>query len=244
VSTATATATAVAIGAGVAVALPASAPAPAAEASAGQASAGQAPAAPVLAEAASPTIGWRQTEFTFKIHKPWNLSASDRYSFNSGTKTHTLWVNSTDEPLSQGSATDPRTEMRWLQEYTGGQHMWDADVYLPSGSNGADFMQILRVRRPSGTPATDIMMRISSENGGTVKRYTNEVIKTGVYNKWWNLKVAHNATTGKIQVYADDTLVLTVNDRGPATRHFKNGVYHHGNGKAEARFRNIRYWVQ
>lgn len=61
--------------------------------------------------------------------------------------------------------------------------------------------------------------------------------------KWWtqgewNLKVAHNAGTGKVQVYVDNQLVLTVNDRGPATRHFKNGVYHHGSGRAEARFRH------
>lgn len=53
---------------------------------------------------------------------------------------------------------------------------------------------------PSGTPATDIMLRVSSENGGTVKRYTDQVVK--------------------------------------------NGVYHHGSGRAEARFRNIHYWVQ
>ncbi|WP_344595904.1 polysaccharide lyase family 7 protein [Streptomyces violaceusniger] len=194
--------------------------------------------------AASPTDGWTQMSFTYSIHKPWNLDLSERYSYNSGTKTHTMWVNSTDEPLEEGSDTDPRTEMRWKQEYSSGKHMWDADVYVPSGTNGADIMQILRGKHPSGTPATDIMLRASSANGGTLTRYTDAVIKTGIYNKWWNLKVAHDADTGKIQVYADDKLVLTVDDRGPATRYFKNGVYHHGSGRAEARFRNIRYWVK
>ncbi|WP_233362239.1 polysaccharide lyase family 7 protein [Streptomyces sp. GMR22] len=178
------------------------------------------------------------------MHKPWNLDLSERYGYNSSTKTHTMWVNSTDEPLEEGSDTDPRTEMRWKQEYSSGKHMWDADVYVPSGTNGADIMQILRGKHPSGTPATDIMLRASSANGGTLKRYTDAVIKTGIYNTWWNLKVAHDADAGKIQVYADDKLVLTVDDRGPATRYFKNGVYHHGSGRAEARFRNIRYWVK
>lgn len=201
-------------------------------------------ASAVPTTAAAPTDGWQQKSFTYAMHKPWNLDLSERYRYDSGTKTHTMWVYSTDEPLEEGSSTDPRTEMRWNQEYTSGKHMWDADVYIPSGTNGADFMQILRVKHPSGTPATDIMLRVSSESGGTVKRYTDQVIKSGVYNKWWNLKVAHDADAGKIQVYADDRLVLTVADRGSATRHFKNGVYHHGSGRAEARFRNIHYWVK
>ncbi|MEE4593365.1 polysaccharide lyase family 7 protein [Streptomyces sp. DSM 41524] len=209
--------------------------------SAGVASGGTAAA---KESAASPTDGWTRTSFTYSMHKPWNLDLSERYGYNSGTKTHTMWVNSTDEPLEEGSDTDPRTEMRWKQEYSSGKHMWDADVYVPSGTNGADIMQILRGKHPSGTPATDIMLRASSANGGTLRRYTDAVIKTGIYNTWWNLKVAHDADAGKIQVYADDKLVLTVDDRGPATRYFKNGVYHHGSGRAEARFRNIRYWVK
>ena len=206
--------------------------------------AGLAAVLPATSALAAPTDGWKQQSFTFDIHHPWNLAENQRYRFDSATKTHTLFVNSTDEPLKKGSPTDPRTEMRWKQEYKTGQHMWDGDVYIPAGANGADFMQILRVKHPSGTPATDIMMRISSENGGTVRQYTGTAIKTGVYNKWWNLKVAHNASTGQIQVYADNKLVLTTKDRGPATRHFKNGVYHHGNGRAEARFRNLRHWTR
>jgi hypothetical protein len=194
--------------------------------------------------ATSPTDGWRKQKFAFSLHKPWNKELDQRYRFDSDSKTHRTWVNSTDEPLKKGSPTDPRTEMRWHQEYTKGRHMWDGDVYIREGTDGPSFMQILRVKHPEGTPATDIMMNAYNENGGTVKSYNGSVIKSGVYNKWWNLKVAHNATTGKIQVYADNKLVLTTKDRGPATRHFKNGVYHHGDGRAEARFRNIRYWVR
>ncbi|MFI0774572.1 polysaccharide lyase family 7 protein [Streptomyces sp. NPDC021212] len=194
--------------------------------------------------AADPTDGWTRKSYTYSMHKPYNLDLSERYSYNSGTKTHTMWVNATDKPFEEGSSTNPRTEMRWKNDYTSGKHMWDADVYVPSGTNGADIMQILRTRRPSGTPATDIMFRASSANGGTLKRYTNEVIKTGIYDTWWNLKVAHDASAGTIKVYADNKLVLTTEDRGEATRYFKNGVYHHGSGRAEARFRNVRYWTQ
>jgi hypothetical protein len=193
--------------------------------------------------AADPTDGWRQTTFTYNLQKPWNLSLSQRYAYDSATGTHRMWVYSTDEPMTEDSTTDPRTEMRWKQEYTSGKHMWDADVYVPAGTDGATIMQILRVRRPSGTPATDFMVNASNQNGGTLRIYNGTVLRTGAYDTWFNLKVAHDATAGKIEAYLDDRRVATVSDRGPATRHFKNGVYHHGNGRAESRFRDIRYWV-
>ncbi|MFD8717081.1 hypothetical protein ACFV2H_03390 [Streptomyces sp. NPDC059629] len=87
--------------------------------------------------------------------------------------------------------------MRWKVDYSTGDHMWDGDVYLPSGTDGAT-------------------------------------------------KIAHEASagTGTIRVYFDDSLVLSVDDRGPAARYFKNGVYNHGSGRAEARFRNLRYWTR
>lgn len=46
----------------------------------------------------------------FHIHSPYNLAVSERYSFMSGI--HKLWVLSSDKPLSQGSPTLPRTEVR------------------------------------------------------------------------------------------------------------------------------------
>jgi hypothetical protein len=194
------------------------------------------------AAAASPTDGWSRTSFTYSLQKPWNLAASDRYSYSGGV--HRMWVYSTDEPMSQGSSTDPRTELRWKQEYTSGQHMWDADVYLPSGTNGATFVQILRVIHPEGTPATDFMLNVYSASGGTVKAYDGTVLKTDAYDSWFNVKLAHDASSGSVTVYFDDEPVLTTKDRGPATRHFKNGVYHHGSGRAEARFRNLTYWTR
>ncbi|TLS41514.1 polysaccharide lyase family 7 protein [Streptomyces montanus] len=191
---------------------------------------------------ASPTDGWKKTTFTYGMQKPWNLDLSDRYSNSGGV--HRMWVYSTDEPMSQSSSTDPRTEMRWKQEYTSGRHMWDADVYIPSGTDGATFVQILRVIHPEGTPATDFMLNAYKASGGSVRAYDRTVLKTNAYDSWFNVKLAHNASDRSVNVYFDDELVLTTQDRGPATRHFKNGVYHHGSGRAEARFRNLTYWTR
>ncbi|WP_229869053.1 cinnamyl alcohol dehydrogenase [Streptomyces inusitatus] len=193
--------------------------------------------------AADPTAGWTQTPFTFNVQKPHDLAVGDRYTHTADGEHH-LWVYDTDKPHTPTSATDPRTEMRWHQEYTAGQHMWDGDVHLVAGTHGATFVQILRVQRPEGTPATDFMLNAYNEAGGTVKAYSGKVIKTGMYNKWFNVKIAHNATTGTVQVWFDNVLVHTDTDRGPATRHFKNGVYHHGTGRAESRFRNLTYWTR
>ncbi|MFE5321681.1 polysaccharide lyase family 7 protein [Paenibacillus sp. NPDC056579] len=197
-----------------------------------------------IAQQDPPTLGWTQVPFDYYIQKPWNLNLSDRYSFDSATNTHTMWIYSTDEPFQQGNTTDPRTEMRWNEEYSTGEHMWEADVYIASGSAGSSVMQILRIDRPAGTPATDIMLVAHADN--TVRRYFDSngaLINSNVYDNWWNLKVAHDADNGTIKVYADDQLVLTVDDRGPATRHFKNGVYG-VDGRSETKFRNIKYWVR
>lgn len=202
------------------------------------------PSAAHAVAAADPTAGWAQTAFSYGWDKPWNLDLSARHSHSGGVDR--MWVYATDEPFKQGSSTDPRTEMRWNVDYTTGDHMWDGDVYLPSGTDNATFVQILRGVHPPGTPATDIMLDVYDTGGGTVRRYDGTVLRTGAYDTWFNVKVAHRASsgTGTVEVYFDDSLVLTVADRGPATRYFKNGVYDHGSGRAEARFRNLRYWTR
>ncbi|MFC4337259.1 cellulose binding domain-containing protein [Salininema proteolyticum] len=196
------------------------------------------------AEPGDPTDGWTETPFTYYIQKPWDLAESDRYSHSGGV--HTLWVYDTDEPHKEGSPTDPRTEMRWYEEYDSGEHMWDGDIYIPAGTSGASIVQTLRVERPANTPATDIMFRVYPEDGGTLRRYnaTGAIVNTGVYDRWFNLKLAHDADSGSMKVYIDGVPTAEFEDRGPATRHFKCGVYHHGTGRAEARFRNLRYWTR
>jgi hypothetical protein len=206
-------------------------------------------ALPALALLATPAqaAAWTQTPFTFNVQKPWNLNRSDRYSYSGGV--HTCWVYDTDEPHTQTSNTDPRTEMRWLQEYSTGRHAWEGEVYVPSGVNGPTVMQILRVRGGDpGTPATDIMLNVYNQNGGTLRRGSSStVIATGIYNTWFRLRVEHAPLAdakGTIRVYFNGMPKLATTDNGRATRHFKNGVYHHGSGRAEARFRNITYWTQ
>jgi hypothetical protein len=197
-----------------------------------------------LLAAADPTGGWKRQTFQFKVHHPFDLPESARHTFDEATNTHTMTILKTDSPLKKGSPTSPRTEMRWNNDYTSGEHMFDADVNITPGTDGSSIMQIFRGVRPNGGPATAIML--VAHKDGTVRRYfgaNNSIIKSNATDNWWNLKVAHNPATGEIKIYADNKLVLTSEDRGKATHYFKNGVYG-VTSRSQVRFRNIKYWVR
>lgn len=196
--------------------------------------------------ATSPTAGWNRDEADFTLHHPWDLQPGDRYRYEGLTDTHTTWVYSTDASIGPDNPTKPRSEMRWNTYFTG-RHMWDADVFIPTGADDTCIVQILRDLRPEGAPATDLMIRMFNVDGGTLRRHSdNAIIAKAMYNRWFNLKVAHDVVAGTIQVYLDDRLVLTGPDNGSTGgRTFKNGVYHAGSTpRAEARFRHLRLWVR
>jgi hypothetical protein len=197
------------------------------------------------AAAQPPSAQWTSTPYSYDVQKPHNLPTSARYKFEGGV--HTMWVYDYDAPHTPSSTTDPRTELRFHQEYTSGQRAWQGEIYIPSGVSGPTVVQILRENRPAGTRATDIMLNVANINGGTLRKDSNQVIATGIYNKWFTIRIEHTAVAGgrgTTRTYYNGSLKLTHADEGPANRYFKNGVYHHGSGRAEARFRNITYWRQ
>ena len=65
------------------------------------------------------------------------------------TPTRRGWSRPTSR-FGEGNPTNPRTEMRWDDSYSSGQRMWEADVYIPAGTDGSNIMQILRTYRPTG----------------------------------------------------------------------------------------------
>lgn len=189
---------------------------------------------------AAPTDGWTQASWTYSIHKPYNLSVSARFKYSSGVWY--TWVYKTDEPLSSGSGTDPRCEMRWNNNYTSGQRMWDGDVYWVSPSNSASIAQVFG----GSSSSTASMIFGFSASSGTLKRYSSNTLVTGINNKWTNLKLAHDANNNNVRIYINNSLKRTDPDRGNATHYFKNGVYaqidHGSSSRMECRFRNLKQW--
>ena len=190
--------------------------------------------------AGSPTNGWTQASFTYAVHKPYDLSVTDRFRYSAGVWT--TWVFTTDKPHTSGSGTLPRSEMRWNNNYTSGQHMWDGDVYLVSGTNGTSIAQVFG----ASTRATASMVFAYSASGGSLRRYdaTSEVLVTGIYETWTNMKMAHDANANVIRIYINNALRRTDPDHGNNTHYFKNGVYTQAgaSNRMECRFRNLKYW--
>jgi hypothetical protein len=197
------------------------------------------------APASALTAGWTQKPFTFDLHYPFDLDATARHSFDAATDTHSFWVLRGDKPhLPPPNTTAARSELRMRNDYTSGNHQFEADVYVVSGTDDSSVMQVFG----GVTHATSIMLKAFPDGGGTVKRYDGpDVVKAMAYDRWWHLNVIHEANgggIGKIRVYADGQLIGTFDDRGNATHYFKCGVYGNAAPRSESRFRNIKYWVK
>jgi hypothetical protein len=185
----------------------------------------------------------RSVAFSFRIQKPYDIPVNERYAYTYASNTHTTRVLDTDKPHTPSSDTAPRTEMRWTNEYSSGRHMWESDVFVPTGVNGPTLMQVKHIANDTER-TTDFQLRVHPENGGTFSRYCCKPLQTGVYQKWWNIKVVHDADADTIHVFINDVLVDTFVNEYDGVRVFKNGVYHGGTGMAIAYFRDIRYWVE
>jgi hypothetical protein len=201
---------------------------------------GPGPTATPTATPGSPTGGWTQTSFTYAVHKPYNLSVSARFSYSGGVWT--TWVYNTDAAHTSTSGTMPRSELRWNNNYTSGNHMWDGDLYLVNGTNGTSIQQVFGAEGR----ATASMVFAYSASGGSIRRYdsTSEILATGIYETWINMKSAHDANGNIIRIYINDSLKRTDADHGNNTHYFKNGVYGQNGAsfRMECRFRNLRYW--
>jgi hypothetical protein len=174
------------------------------------------------------------------MHKPYNVDLSDRFSYSSGVWT--CWLFPTDEAFQPPPKVGgPRTELRWHNDYTSGQHMWDSDIWVVSPTRST-VMQLF------GGSESQTGYQIRSYEDGSLRRYTGDMLVTNAFGRWINMKVAHTVSTHTVRSYVNDALVRTDPDRGPPSNvgayYFKNGLYGCSEGRCEDRFRNTRYWTR
>ena len=202
--------------------------------------AGATPTPRPTATPGGPTSGWTQTSWTYTVHKPYVLPLSDRFRYADGVWT--TWVYKSDWCMHQtcGSNEGKRTELRWNNNYTSGQRMWDSDMYLVSGTHEATVQQVFG----GSTAATASQIRAFTDSGGSYRRYGSQVLATGVNETWVNGKVAHDANNGIVRIWINNSLKTTEPDRGNNTHYFKNGVYvgSISSSRSEMRFRNTKQW--
>jgi hypothetical protein len=185
-----------------------------------------------------PTTGWTQMSWTYTMHKPWNVSLSDRFSYSNGIWT--CWLFPGDEPFQPPPKEGgPRTELRWQNDYTSGQRMWDGDIWVVSPTEST-------ITQLFGGSESSTSHQIRSFRDGTLRRYNAAVLVTNAFGRWINAKFAHNTSTNVVYSYINDQLIRQDPDRGEPTNvgayYFKNGLYGCAEGRCESRFRNLRQW--
>ncbi len=184
------------------------------------------------------TEGWTQMSWTYSMHKPYDVSLSERFSYSNGVWT--CWLFPDDQAFQPPPKVGgPRTELRWNNDYTSGQRMWDADIWVLSPTRST-VMQLF------GGSESSTGYQIRSFEDGTLRRYTSGNLVTNAFERWINIKVAHNVSTHTVRSYVNDLLVRTDPDRGAPTNvgayYFKNGLYGCETGRCEDRFRNLKQW--
>jgi hypothetical protein len=186
------------------------------------------------------TEGWTQRSWTYTMHKPYNQELSNRFSYSNGVWT--CWLFPNDPPFQPPPKTGgPRTELRWQNDYTSGQRMWDADLWVVSPTQST-IMQLF------GGSESSTSFQIRSFSDGTIKRYNSGLLMSNAFGKWINAKIAHNVSTHRVRQYINDELIREDPDRGPPSNvgayYFKNGLYGCSQGRCESRFRNLKQWTR
>lgn len=180
--------------------------------------------------------GWVKRDFTYNIHKPWNVNVNERYSYNASTNEHRFWIYKDDEPFKQNDTTSPRCEMKINNNYTSGNHQFEADFYAVQGSDRPCVMQVW----------LGFMMKISgTEEGGSYWWHQSKELKKNIYGKWVRVNIVHITSEGKIYIYIDNEFITSVNANINSDEvYFKCGVYTTRSDKSEVWIRNINYYVQ
>jgi hypothetical protein len=185
-----------------------------------------------------PTAGLKQYGDTYKVQQPYDLAVSARFSVTAGP-TYNAWIVKGDKPFSPGSGTGPRTEMRW-GNWTRVEHMWEADVLIDPGTDGAAIMQ---VKSNDGFEP----VYVNVKNNGSLYNDSNKtVLATNMWGAWFHLVCAYDPGSGNGRVWINGRLTITRNDPHPigTVWYFKNGVYNVTGDRAEAHFKNVRFWTR
>jgi hypothetical protein len=159
---------------------------------------------------------------------------SDRMSFENGI--YTFWIYPNDKPHAINNTTAPRTETHY-SVFTTGQHMWTGDIYVESPSNSTTIFQV----HTGASGAGPVYLQV---HGGSVDELGGQRIVSGIYDKWWNLKVGFDAATSTATIWVNNCQKLVLRNSRPGDRHFyfKNGVYTCTASICRDRYKNVRFY--
>ncbi len=182
------------------------------------------------------TAGLHEYTDSYKVQQPYDLPLSARFSVTAGP-TYNAWIQNGDKPFSPGSGTGPRTEMRW-GNWSGAEHMWEADVLVDAGSAGTAIMQV-----KSNDGFEPVYVNVKGD-GDLYNDSNHTVLASGMWGVWFHLLCAYDPASGDGRVWINGRLAITRHDPHPigTVWYFKNGVYNVTGARAAAHFRNVRFW--
>jgi hypothetical protein len=186
-----------------------------------------------------PTAGFAEYKDTFRVEHPYDLPVSARFSIEGGI--YTFWVMQGDKRHNPTStASNPRTEARFSQNFRTGIRMFNADVFWEkSVTRGTVVMQV-------HTTATGIGPVYLVANGDNVAPITGSRVPGGLFDRWINLKVLINADSTASQYWVNNCPIASKGSgtRGDGNDYFKIGVYHCDSGTCRARVKNIHLYIK
>lgn len=190
--------------------------------------------------------GWVSYPVTFKVQSPTNAAVTERYWFTNDIYHFEVYSN--DGAFTPGNRTKPRTEQRFLPDYTSGEIQYQAMEMAPSNENSYCIFQIHTGNDQSrGHGATTFMLFWFSNDGGSVRVYDRHELASNLGNKWFQLNVDHDLAHHTIRVWINQKLVWTQRDNGAGDFYFKDGVYvqnHDPSPKMDTYISGIRMWTK
>jgi hypothetical protein len=189
--------------------------------------------------------GWTAWPVTFRVQWPTNAAQDQRYWFTNGV--YHCEVLNDDGAFAVGNRTSPRTEQRFIPDYSSGEIQYQAMEMAPSNENSYCVFQIHTGNAASRRHgATTFMLFWFSNDGGSVHDYSNHELASHLGRRWFQLNVDHNLAASTIKVWINRKLVWTQRDNGAGDFYFKDGVYEQGHGptlQMEAYIKDIHLWV-
>jgi hypothetical protein len=190
------------------------------------------------------TCGWTQYTASYSVQKPWDISLSQRFSWNAGV--FTMWVYGTDQPFSQGSGTGPRTEVRvatWAQQTK--ENMLEADVMLITQVKYAFF----QVKSNAGLEPVYLQVASPGYADGTIRQGGGtEIVGTPGLGNWFHLNASYNPASGARSVWINGVKKLGNGSTSSARDfYFKFGVYDNTGGTtlmSKDSYKNVKYWIR
>jgi hypothetical protein len=163
------------------------------------------------------------------------------------TGVYHLRTYSKDEPFKRGSRTLPRTEQRFLPDYTGGEVQYQAMLRGDPAENSYCIFQIHTGNAQSRQyGSTTFMLFWFGSDGGSVHDYSRTELASHLGSEWFRLNVNHNLVTRTITVWINGKQVWQQRDSGAGDFYMKDGVYeqHHGpTARMDAWVKEIHFWT-